>query len=232
LEITQVPGTYRVLSNFASDANYMASSENNAFTITRRILTAGLTGTVTKSYDGNAIAYLSPANYTLKGNVYGDNVLLNNPATGTYNNRNVGADKTVTVTGLALTGTKAGCYTLASTRICKNIGIITSATIANKSAEIKTAVETDMNYVNLKVYPNPFSEMLRFEFVSPESVDARIDLYDMTGRRVKTIFEASVEGGVSYYVEFKPETIISGMYTYRVTLGESLYNGKVVFKKE
>jgi len=232
LEITQVPRTYRVLSNFASDANYMASSENNAFTITRRTLTAGLTGTVTKSFDGNAIAYLSPANYTLKGNVYGDDVLLNNPATGTYNNRNVGTDKTVTVTGLALTGTKAGCYTLANTMVSKKIGIISSANTSLKSDEITTAVKSEITYADLKVYPNPFSEKLRFKFVSPESVNARIDLYDITGRLVKTIFEAPVKGGASYEAEFKPETIISGMYIYRMTLGEAIYQGKVVFKKE
>jgi hypothetical protein len=73
---------------------------------------------------------------------------------------------------------------------------------------------------------------LRFEFVSPESVNARIDLYDMTGRLVKTIFEQPIEGGINYEAEFKPETIISGMYIYRMTMGENVYNGKVVFKKK
>ena len=60
----------------------------------------------------------------------------------------------------------------------------------------------------------------------------RIDLYDMTGRIVKTILEQPIEGGVNYEAEFRPETIISGMYIYRITMGETVYNGKVVFKKE
>ena len=104
---------------------------------------------------------------------------------------------------------------------------------APKSAEVITTdiISSHLPIADLKVYPNPFSEKLRFEFVSPESVNARIDLYDMTGRMVKTIFEAPVEGGISYEAEFRPETIISGMYVYRVTLGEAIYNGKVVFKK-
>jgi hypothetical protein len=54
----------------------------------------------------------------------------------------------------------------------------------------------------------------------------------MTGRLVKTIFEQPIEGGVNYEADFKPETIISGMYIYRMTMGETVYNGKVVFKKE
>jgi len=48
---------------------------------------------------------------------------------------------------------------------------------------------------------------------------------------VKNIFEQPVEGGVKYNAEFKPEVIISGMYIYRVKMGEAIYNGKVTFKK-
>jgi hypothetical protein len=101
-----------------------------------------------------------------------------------------------------------------------------------KSAEIATGIVPDIEFADLKVYPNPFSEKLRFEFVSPESVNARIDMYDMTGRMVKTIFEQPIEGGTTYEAEFRPETIISGMYFYRVQMGDGIYNGKVVFKKE
>jgi hypothetical protein len=102
----------------------------------------------------------------------------------------------------------------------------------SKSAVIAGEIEPVFEKTDLKVYPNPFSEKLRFEFVSPESVSARIDLYDMTGRLVKTIFEQPIEGGVNYEAEFRPETIISGMYIYRMTMGDAVYNGKVVFKKE
>jgi hypothetical protein len=102
-----------------------------------------------------------------------------------------------------------------------------------KAGDIATDVDIspELGVAELNVYPNPFSESLKFEFVSPESVNARIYLYDMTGRLVKTIFEQSVEGGVSYEVEFRPEIIVSGMFIYRVILGEAVYNGKVVFKK-
>jgi hypothetical protein len=57
-------------------------------------------------------------------------------------------------------------------------------------------------------------------------------MYDMTGRMIKTIFEQPIEGGVIYEAEFRPEAIISGMYFYHMTMGEAIYNGKVVFKKE
>lgn len=101
-----------------------------------------------------------------------------------------------------------------------------------KAAEIATEIKPEVELIDLKVYPNPFSEKLRFEFVSPESVDARIDLYDMTGRLVKNIFEQPIEGGTRYEAEFRPDAIISAIYFYRVILGDAIYNGKVIFKKE
>ena len=84
---------------------------------------------------------------------------------------------------------------------------------------------------DLKVYPNPFSDRLRFEFVATEDVNARIDMYDMSGRMVKTIFEQPVQADMSYEAEFKPETTISGMYIYRMVMGDAVFNGKVVFRK-
>ena len=103
----------------------------------------------------------------------------------------------------------------------------------SKSAEAVTSTfdTPQMELDDLKVYPNPFSDRLRFEFSAPESVNARIDLYDMTGRMVKTIFEQAIEGGVNYNAEFKPEATVSGMYIYRMSMGEKVYNGKVVFRK-
>jgi hypothetical protein len=100
-----------------------------------------------------------------------------------------------------------------------------------KSAEIATAIAPVIENADLKVYPNPFTDRLRFEFVSPVAVDARIDLYDMTGRLVKTIFEQPIEAGVSYEAEFKPENEISGMYMYRMIMGNEVYNGKVTYRK-
>jgi hypothetical protein len=54
----------------------------------------------------------------------------------------------------------------------------------------------------------------------------------MTGHLEKNIFEQPIEGGASYEARFRPEAIISGMYIYRVAMGEAMYNGKMTFKKE
>ena len=100
----------------------------------------------------------------------------------------------------------------------------------SKSAELEGV--NAFEYADLKVYPNPFNERVRFEFVSPETAQAQIDVFDITGRKVKTIFEQQVEGGITYYTEFEPTTVVSGLYYYRMQLGKAVFNGKLIYQKE
>ncbi|HEX4183406.1 MAG TPA: YDG domain-containing protein, partial [Caulobacteraceae bacterium] len=93
----------------------VASSVSAAIgTINPLALSAGLTGAVTKTYDGTTVATLAAGEYTLAGAISGDAVGLNDPTAGTYDTKGAGTGKTVTATGLALTGADAGDYTVAS----------------------------------------------------------------------------------------------------------------------
>ncbi len=105
--------------------NYTVTTQTASGTIAKAALTAGLTGTITKTYDTTLSATLTAGNYTLSGIKGNDTVVLNNPALGSYADGNAGTGKTVTVTGLALSGTDAGNYTL-NTSASANIGSITA----------------------------------------------------------------------------------------------------------
>ena len=102
--------------------------EGNIGTITKAPVSASLIGDLTKQYNGNAAATISPDNYLLNGILGRDagNVGLNNPVTGSYDNPNPGAGINVTVNGLALTGSAAPNYQLASATINAPIGTITA----------------------------------------------------------------------------------------------------------
>jgi uncharacterized protein (DUF2141 family) len=118
--------------------------------------------------------------------------------------------------------TKTGyTYTIPKplTRLCEG-DVLKSAIIAEQPIS-----------EGIKVYPNPFSEKVRFEFVATADANAILDIFDATGRQVKTIFKGAVKNGSTYNAEFKPETQVGGMYMYRLTLGDKVYNGKVLYKK-
>ncbi|MCW0484806.1 HYR domain-containing protein, partial [Gaoshiqia sediminis] len=102
-----------------------------------------------------------------------------------------------------------------------------------KTAEIASVDADDqlVTAVELKAYPNPFTDRLLFEFVAPETVQARIDVYDLNGRLVKTVLDELVESGVAYQAEFVPDVQSSNIYFYRMVLGSEVFNGKVICNK-
>src|SRR5690606_16062126 len=100
----------------------------------------------------------------------------------------------------------------------------------NKAGEIIPEDLPLVEFVKIKAFPNPFSELLRFEFVSPRSTHARIEIFDIKGRKVKTVFDADVESDVNYNAEFVPTSETSGVYFYRLTLGQEVFDGKVIYK--
>ena len=237
LVINQAPGTgYHVYASFAGDGTYRSSSDNtHNFTITRRSVTASLTGSVSKVYDGNALATLSPANYVLSGIVFGDAVTLNNPTTGSYNNRNVGTGKRVTVNGLALSGARSGWYILTSNSANANIGTITAVTAAlRNSSNIKAAIiVTDTPIVPtiaLKVYPNPSSGPVTFDFSVSINAKVTLDIFAMSGQRIARIFDADVEADVAQTVVFD-KSLPSGVYVYVLKWNDQVVTGKFVKTK-
>jgi len=82
-------------------------------TITVKALTVSGITADNKVYSGNTTATLNTDSAALVGVVGSDNVTLNTgSASGTFADKNVGTAKTVTISGLALSGDDAGNYSL------------------------------------------------------------------------------------------------------------------------
>ena len=98
--------------------NYTITPVTTVGTITPKPLAAGLVGSFDKTYDGNANVTQALAlgtNYLLMGSIAGDALTLT--GTGAYADKNAGAGKAVTFTGLTLTGADAGNYTLTTATV-------------------------------------------------------------------------------------------------------------------
>lgn len=94
-----------------------------------------LTGTVSKVYNGTTTATLAGNNYTTSGAIDGDTITLNNPTSGTYDNKNVGVSKLVTTSGITINSASNGAatvygYQLSSSTAQGDVGTITSASLA------------------------------------------------------------------------------------------------------
>lgn len=104
-------GSYAV-SVTVSDVNYQASS-NVTMVIAKSSVTPSV-AVADKTYDGTTSATISGR--SLAGVITGDAVILSG-GTAAFDNAAVGNDKTVTVTGLTLTGANAGNYALSATTV-------------------------------------------------------------------------------------------------------------------
>ena len=93
-------------------------------TLEKRMISASLTGTATKPYDGT-VAAPDGLTLALPGILEGDTVTV----TGTiaYDTKDVGTGKTITASNLTLTGADAGYYYLVSGGVSANNGSITAA---------------------------------------------------------------------------------------------------------
>ena len=73
------------------------------------------------------------------------------------------------------------------------------------------------------LYPNPTENLINFEYNTNES--SRIEIYDITGRRIKTVL--FVSGGYKTTIDLSD--FVSGVYTYKYIVGVNrIKSGKII----
>ncbi|MBW6537131.1 MAG: hypothetical protein K0B11_19135 [Mariniphaga sp.] len=102
----------------------------------------------------------------------------------------------------------------------------------NKSAEISTGSDLVLVNSELKVYPNPFSDKVVFEFVAAEDARARLEITNILGQRVAVLMDQHVQKGVLNRVEYEPVDVILQMLIYRLLLDDNIQTGRIIYKKE
>lgn len=68
-------------------------------------------------------------------------------------------------------------------------------------------------------YPNPFTPSTTIAYVLPEAAKVRVDVFDVLGRRVRTLAEGE-QGAGRHGLTFSAEALPSGVYFYRLVAGE------------
>jgi hypothetical protein len=81
------------------------------------------------------------------------------------------------------------------------------------------------------VFPNPFRERLNFRFVPEHDTRAVLELYDMNGALIQTLFDDAVSGGQQYEVVYLPQLRQTGMVFYRLVMGNKVSTGRVLYQR-
>jgi len=99
-----------------------------------------------------------------------------------------------------------------------------------KSADI---VEPSLTIQSeLKVYPNPFSDQVNIEFVSPVSGHAVLEIHNIAGQRVATLMDQYIEAGVEQKVKYRPSSATSGVYLYKLDIDGNIQIGKIIYRNK
>ena len=198
-----------IISGGADMNNYVLESERSHWkTGPNRIISpAPITVTIVaedKEYDGN-----TDATVTLSGNFLdGDDVDLDY-ASAQFEDAEIGDDKNVTVTGIALTGSDAGQYTLAST------SGTTTASIVSLQATQTLNLNTGWNIISIGVTPDG-SRKLMDVLKSLIDNETLLKVMDERGRTIENLGNDFWYEGIGdllftegYQVKVKENTSIS-----------------------
>ncbi|HKK40417.1 MAG TPA: T9SS type A sorting domain-containing protein [Cryomorphaceae bacterium] len=79
-----------------------------------------------------------------------------------------------------------------------------------------------------EVYPNPANDNAMITFVHVESVRTQVDLFDMSGRPVQSLFNATVKSDLEYRVNVNTSAFENGIYLYRITNGSHQVTKKLM----
>ena len=96
-----------------------------------------------------------------------------------------------------------------------------------------TSVETELSNIELsQVWPNPARGSTQFSLKMSHEEDVRIEVFDVSGRRVRIIEDGKVQGGSQSYVwNFRDDVgrrLERGVYLMRAKIGPTTFTRRIV----
>jgi len=78
------------------------------------------------------------------------------------------------------------------------------------------------------VYPNPFTTKTNIQFTAAENGRAVVELYNITGAKMSTLFSGNVIQGQLYNVAAGDARLPKGIYIYTISNGKQKYTGRII----
>ncbi|HDQ46184.1 MAG TPA: T9SS type A sorting domain-containing protein [bacterium] len=82
----------------------------------------------------------------------------------------------------------------------------------------------------MEAYPNPFNPVTRIGYRLPEDSDVKIEIFNLTGSKIHTLFEGEKAAG-EHTVYFNAEFLPSGQYFCRFSANRFVVVKKLLLLK-
>ena len=98
------------------------------------------------------------------------------------------------------------------------------------SAEVEIGL-TAKEFALLSNYPNPFNPSTTIQFTLGNDGMTSLQVYNMLGQKVETLFNGNAEAGKLYQVTLDASNLPSGVYFYRLESGSFVSTKKLILMK-
>ncbi len=190
-------------------ALYVAPTTCDATTYSLTVTASG--GAATSPTNNYRVTQGSAPNFSY------DQTLPGNNGTLTFSGltQGVGFDVTVTTQTASCTSS-ANCGSAARTEVsAQSFNITLNALTETKATRVKAA-------------PNPFTDKVRFNLVSAVSGNGSLELYNVLGQRVSTVFTGYVQAGVEFQKEYSVPVAQRNTLIYVFRVGNQRATGKLL----
>ena len=89
-------------------------------------------------------------------------------------------------------------------------------------------VVVEEKQLSVTAYPNPYHDKVNFQFVSPKSGNAVLEVYDAMGRKLGVVYTGTVEAGVAKTAQINILRTNKTMLFYKLIVGDKTVKGTVV----
>jgi spore coat protein CotF len=85
--------------------------------------------------------------------------------------------------------------------------------------------------LKVSTYPNPYRNNVRFVIESPVAGQAILDVYNIAGQKIQTLFNGHIDANETRTIDYKP-AVANGMMIYTLRIGNKQVTGKLVGLKQ
>jgi hypothetical protein len=112
---------------------------------------------------------------------------------------------------------------------------IDEGALENPALEIYNNAQIPKEYILNQNYPNPFNPVTTLRYDLPEQSDVTITIYNMLGRKVKTLVNSTQDAGFKSVIwdatNYQGNPVSAGVYLYQIQAGEFVQTKKMVLLK-
>ncbi|MCW3110051.1 MAG: hypothetical protein JWQ09_4557, partial [Segetibacter sp.] len=127
--------------------------------------------------------------------------------------------------GFSITATNAsGCVSAATN--CTNY--TTNSCSAPRTAAPTVTQEIKKPVTKVKAFPNPYNDKVKFIIQSAVSGKGSLEVYNMLGQKIKTVYTGFIEAGVDIPIEYNVSQADRANLIYMLRIGKEKLSGKLL----